>query len=166
MTRFSITILYYVIAFHCIYIGISCISRAKIFNPFKCRLSIDYGPNSIGVACSDIIGGIKPRCTIPNSGNLTAISNEILDIAKRDGASEVIVGIPLDSNGKVSYQVRNFNGRLCLNFTRVLAAVANNRHGNTMMITLVDERYTTREAKQRLEQARIKGNRFSFKNVD
>lgn len=126
------------------------------FSRFKPRLSIDYGPNIIGIAGSDILGYIRPRQTISNGGNLTALAHQILDLAKTDSAKEIILGIPLDSNGKVSYGVRNFNGRLCLNFSRVLACIANHRCPGTNIV-LVDERYTTKEAKQRLASSKIKG---------
>jgi len=66
----------------------------------------------------------KPLCTLPNLGNLTTLSREILNIAKKKNAKELLLGIPVDSNGLVDYNVKNFNGILCLNFSRVLSAVA------------------------------------------
>jgi RNase H-fold protein (predicted Holliday junction resolvase) len=156
----------------------------------------------------------KALCTVTNNGNLTAISQQLIALAKRNGVSEIIVGLPLDSvsmqyylcntciyrfermsiesiksllssvaqitnicsyykypyltsyiywsllcqfckqNGKMSTSVRNFNGRLCLNFSSVLSAVLKNEYANAEVM-LVDERYTTREAKARIQQVAL-----------
>ena len=37
---------------------------------------------------------------------------------------DILIGIPVDRNGQLNYNVRNFNGRLCLNFSLVLASRA------------------------------------------
>lgn len=50
----------------------------------------------------------------------------------------------------MSYKIRNFNGNLCLNFSSVLAAVVA-RDIPRAKVKLVDERYTTREAKSRIQ---------------
>ena len=68
----------------------------------------------------------------------------------------MIVGLPLDSNGKMSHKVKNFNGQLCLNFSMVLAATATIALPRAS-VHLFDERYTTREAKARIKSGKIKG---------
>ena len=124
----------------------------------RVRVGIDYGPRTIGIAYSDYFNNIKPHGIIANNGNLTEISHQIIRLAESWGASELILGIPLDSNGLLSYKIRNFNGRLCLNFSQVLSATASQYYNNRRFsILLCDERYTTKEAKVRLRTERIKG---------
>ena len=91
----------------------------------------------------------KIEGVIKNNGNLTRIAEQIVSLAKRSGAAEILIGLPLDSNGKMRYEIRNFNGNLCLNFSRVLASVAG-QYFPKVKVRLVDERYTTREAKVRI----------------
>jgi RNase H-fold protein (predicted Holliday junction resolvase) len=134
---------------------------ATIFDPKRARLSIDYGPRLIGVATSDYFGCVQPRSTLQHTGNLTEVSCAIIDLAKSVGATECILGVPLDSNGLMSYRVMNFNGRLCLDFSKVLSAVSQALYPR-MRVILVDERYTTREAKQRLKSEKVKGEGTSM----
>lgn len=127
------------------------------FHPYSTRLSIDYGPKQIGIAYSNILGQVNPITTIQNDRNQTLVCHKILMYAKRENVDEILVGIPLDSNGILSYQIRNFNGRLCLQFASVLSAVAGHVKPN-IKVQLVDERYTTKEAKQRLSTSKMKAS--------
>jgi RNase H-fold protein (predicted Holliday junction resolvase) len=126
------------------------------FERFRARLSIDYGPRQVGLAVSDPFGNIEPLCTIPNDGDLCELSLRVVDIARTRGAVEVVLGLPLDSNGKMSYNVRNFNGRLCLDFSKVLSSIVGRSLPRTRTV-LFDERYTTREAKQKARSERKRG---------
>ena len=117
---------------------------------------VDYGPRLVGVASSDPFGNTVPICTLPNNGDVVYLCSQILDVARTRGALEVIVGLPLDSNGKMSYNVKNFNGQLCLNFSMVLAATTTVALPRASVF-LFDERYTTREAKARIKTEKIKG---------
>ena len=49
--------------------------------------------------------------------------------------------------------MKNFNGRLCLNFSSVLSSVA--RYERATL--LFDERYTSKEARARIKTERMKG---------
>jgi RNase H-fold protein (predicted Holliday junction resolvase) len=118
---------------------------------------VDYGPRLVGVASSDFFGNILPICTLSNDGNTVNLCSQILDIARSKGALEIIVGLPLDSNGKMSYQVKNFNGQLCLNFSSVLAATTTIALPRASVL-LFDERYTTREAKARIKTDKMKAS--------
>jgi hypothetical protein len=57
----------------------------------------------------------------------------------------------------MSYNVKNFNGRLCLRFSSVLAAITENEY-RQIGVLLVDERYTTREAKIRMKSEGVRGS--------
>ena len=121
------------------------------------RIALDYGPRLIGLACSDIFGVVTPMCTLSNDGDLVELSRLVLQYARREGATEAIVGLPTDSNGKVSYDVRNFNGNLCLDFATVLSSVAGEEM-KKLKVLLFDERYTTREAKARMKEEKIRAS--------
>ena len=120
------------------------------FDANKPRLAIDYGPRLVGLASSDMLGCVRPYVTVKNGGDLVALSKDVVEIMRRVGAKEVVVGLPVDSNGKVGYGVKNFNGQLCLSFSRVLCAVVSDALPHVKVL-LADERYTTKEAKFRLK---------------
>lgn len=128
-------------------------SSLNPFDPSKARIAIDYGPRLIGIASSDILMHVQPKITIANTGDLIQISREIIKYVKSYGASEVLIGLPLDSNGKMSYNVRNFNGKLCLHFASVYSCIQKIEWPRGKVL-LVDERYTTKEAKFRLKSVR------------
>jgi putative transcription antitermination factor YqgF len=138
---------------------LTCLGMSSVFNPRRARVAIDYGPRIIGIARSNYFGVVEPYGTIRNKGNLTDLSVQVLTLAKMWSASEVIIGIPLDSDGKMHHAVRNLNGRLCLNFSTVLNTIAHIHTPNTPLTTMLfDERYTTKEAKLRLSQERKKAS--------
>lgn len=149
-----------------------------IFLSFRERLIYSFVFISCIVASS--LGKItRTDGVIKNNGNLTFAAELVINLAKRMGAIEILVGLPLDSNGmsfflpsllshthtiyvslsidphihpflslslcislsssppsfmssfslshlsgRMSYKVKNFNGNLCLNFSQVVAAVA------------------------------------------
>jgi putative transcription antitermination factor YqgF len=132
-------------------------SSLSTYEPYRARVAVDYGPRLVGVASSDFFGNILPICTLSNDGNTVNLCSQILDIARSKGALEIIVGLPLDSNGKMSYQVKNFNGQLCLNFSSVLAATTSVALPRASVL-LFDERYTTREAKARIKSEKLKAS--------
>ena len=124
------------------------------FDAYKPRLAIDYGPRLIGIAAGTGVFS-KPLLTLPHSGDLVDLSTKILTIAQSNNVIEILIGLPLDGNGKMSHDIYNFNGRLCLNFTSVLSAVSLKTNPN-IKIVLVDERYTTKEAKIRMKAEKLK----------
>ena len=73
------------------------------------------------------------------------------------GLSEIVIGIPLDYNGVMGYNISNFNGQLCLNFSKVLSAYSSHSNRRNVTVKLFDERYTTKEAKIRLKYEKVKG---------
>lgn len=123
----------------------------------KARISIDYGPRLVGIAVSDCLHHVRPLITLTNNGKLVELSNQITDLARSQGAKEFILGLPVDSNGRVSYKVKNFNGQLCLNFSRVLCAMVNEKYPQGKVL-LVDERYTTKAAKIKMKNENIKAS--------
>ena len=133
-----------------------CLAGSE-FQSFRARVAVDYGPRLVGLATADPFGNVKPYCTLTNTGDLGKLSREILDKARADGAIEILVGLPLDSNKIMSHRVRNFNGQLCLNFSSVLSSITCAELPRCKVL-LVDESYTTREAKMRMKIERIRAS--------
>ena len=119
------------------------------------RLAIDYGPNTLGLAIADVFGNVDPLCSLKNGKNLSELSLNIVNYVREYNAKEVLVGLPVDSDGRIHRNVLNFNGRLCLNFSSVLCSVMNHELPGTKVL-LVDESYSTREAKLRMRIENLK----------
>lgn len=143
-----------------VYITYSCLifvaTMAAEFQMLRSRMAVDYGPRLIGLAIS-LGGDARPLTTISNNGNLSLISREVLNVCKCHSVSELLIGIPLDSRGKLGGPVRNFNGQLCLNFSQVITSIAFNEFPRTKVF-LCDERYTTKEAKMRMKMEGIRAS--------
>lgn len=128
----------------------------------RMRIGVDYGPRLIGLAYSDLFGQTHPIQTIKNTGDLIQISSLVLTKARGLGAVEVVVGVPSDFDGRYDHQVRNFNGQLCLNFSTVLSTLALHKFENKTKVFLFDEKYTTKEAKLKMQMDRKKGQPSSL----
>ena len=61
------------------------------------------------------------------------------------------MGVPLDRDGRMKYTVRNLNGILSLNFSSVLAAQCIRAYPRAQVL-IMDERYTTREAREKSKE--------------
>jgi RNase H-fold protein (predicted Holliday junction resolvase) len=140
-------------------LALCCLSVgwSALFSSKKIRIAVDYGPRLIGLAHTDFLGNTIPYCTLRNRGNLTEVSESIARCANRFRASEIIVGVPLDSNGRLDYNVKNINAKICLNFSIVLASILQEYCKFPHKVLLFDERYTTQEAKLRTSRRQMKG---------
>lgn len=143
-----------------VYLCLAIVAEAR-FVPKRVRIGVDYGPRLIGLAYSDYFGLVKPYLTITNNGNLISISKKVLLWAKSIRAAELIIGVPVGSNGRLDYNVNNINGKICLNFATVLASESSNGKDFRPIVRLFDERFTTKEAEQKLSSTRIRGIKLS-----
>jgi RNase H-fold protein (predicted Holliday junction resolvase) len=125
------------------------------------RIGVDYGPNLIGIASTNMLGIVTPIATISNQANQSTLSLRIISYAKQRQAKEIIIGLPLDKKGIMSYRTTHFNGQLCLRFSSVLAAVAAQVEPS-LNVLLFDESYTTKEAQRRLSSKKTKGKSFFY----
>lgn len=101
------------------------------------RLGIDPGGVRIGVAQCDRDGVLAtPTSTVPHDAD--AVST-LVSLAEQLGASEIIVGMPLNLAGSWTESTRQ-----AVVFARALAAAT------TVPVVMVDERLTTRSAQQSL----------------
>lgn len=95
-------------------------------------IGIDPGRKRVGVALSDIGRRIAtPYATLPRTP-LAALAAELATVAQREGASGLVVGLPLEMDGRVGPAAQA---------ARDFAHALSNATGLTA--TLVDERLTT-----------------------
>jgi putative Holliday junction resolvase len=111
-------------------------------------LALDVGDVSIGVAVSDELGITARGLFTIKRTNIKADMREILETAKGEGVSAVVVGLPINLDGTDSIQtgkVRDFAVRL-----------GNSLRSNAMAdveVVLHDERFTTKIAERVLIEA-------------
>ncbi|MCS7055738.1 MAG: Holliday junction resolvase RuvX [Thermoflexales bacterium] len=105
-------------------------------------LALDVGDRRIGVAVSDTTKLIaRPLCMIDRKRE-DAIARVVALVAEY-AADEVVVGLPLHADGRLSAQAQQVQA-----FVEVLSTHLQ------MPIRWVDERYTTQDAKQILAEVR------------
>lgn len=110
-------------------------------------LGVDWGEARIGLAVSDETGTIaSPYKVIPNDGDA---AKAVVNAAAVTGAEEIVVGYPLTltgAEGPAAERVQNFARDVQ---SRV-----------SVPIKLVDERFTTKAAEEKLRAAGASGDRI------
>jgi putative Holliday junction resolvase len=107
-------------------------------------MGLDVGDRRIGIALSDESSIIaSPRETLERKGNKKDIAH-LLDLARREDVSEIVVGMPYSLDGTVGPQAEKV-GR----FVEAL------RSSTAIRITTWDERLTTVEAESLLVEANV-----------
>lgn len=104
-------------------------------------LAIDFGTKRMGVAVSDATRNfVFPRDTIVRSGPEADFA-ALLALIQDDGVGEVALGLPLNadgSEGPMAKTVREFGQKLA--------------EAAGLPVRLVDERYSSLEAEERLRE--------------
>jgi putative Holliday junction resolvase len=106
-------------------------------------LALDVGDERIGVAISDESGTLARPLEVIRRVSGAASFLRIVDIVQRQGVGRIIVGLPLREDGSQGKQVTSTQA-----YVRGLA-----RHVH-LPIVLWDERFTTREARDRIYEGR------------
>ncbi len=102
-------------------------------------LAIDYGRVRLGIATCDELGiACTPVGFIPRSDDVQAAA-VVAQLAKREKAVALVVGLPLHANGD-----RGANVAWVTSFLRELAKVC------SLPVHQVDERYSSSEAEEEL----------------
>jgi putative pre-16S rRNA nuclease len=105
-------------------------------------LGVDHGSKRIGLAVSDPDGRVAlPMTVMARTGRSDAI--EIVELARREGAERIVVGLPLSSDGS-----RGPQATVALRFGERLAAAAGD-----IPVVFWDERFSTAEANRRMIDA-------------
>lgn len=102
-------------------------------------LGLDVGSKTIGVAVSDELGMLAhPRRTLPRKGT-RADAEAVAALVDTEGASTVVVGLPLTLEGEVGHRAK-----------RVLLFVDALRARLTVPVETWDERFSTAGAERGL----------------
>jgi putative Holliday junction resolvase len=111
-------------------------------------MGLDVGDRRIGIALSDESALIaSPRETLERKGNKKDIAH-LLDLARREDVSEIVVGLPLSLDGSSGPQAEKV-GR----FVEAL------RSSTSLPVTTWDERLTTVSAERLLVEADLSRSR-------
>lgn len=109
-------------------------------------LGFDFGERRIGIAVGErLIGSANPLTTIDNESNEIRFIT-ITELVKEWQPKLLVVGLPLSLDGS-----ENTLTQLCKKFARRLNGRFN------LPVVLIDERYSSVEASQLLNQSGIKG---------
>ena len=103
-------------------------------------LGVDYGERRVGVAFS--LGHVpRPVAVLPH-GTISSLVARVLELARREGAEQIVVGWPLNADGSEGPQAQKSRA-----FAEALAAAAD------LPVYLWDERYTSQEALEQMIEA-------------
>ena len=106
-------------------------------------LALDVGDSRIGVAMSE--GFLAAPLTTIDRRNEAVDVREVLRLAEKYGAEEIVVGMPLSLSGQVGPQAE-----------RVARFAEALDEQTSLPIVPVDERYSTVEAERLLRQAGVR----------
>jgi putative Holliday junction resolvase len=131
-------------------LSMQLIDNENIYNEATVKsgtvLAFDFGERRIGIAVGEhLLGTANPLTTIDNESNeirFQIITNLVLEWQP----GLLVVGLPLNTDG-----TEHAMTQLCKKFARRLNGRFN------LPVALVDERYSSAEASQRLNESGIKG---------
>ncbi len=116
------------------------------------KIGLDLGSSRIGVALSDPLGILASPYAVLTDTDPAALRAYLEDLAAREGADEVVVGLPVTLRGEEGAQA---------DWVRGYAAALEGMAG--IKVTFYDERLTSREARRRLREAGTSGGRARVK---
>jgi putative Holliday junction resolvase len=99
-------------------------------------LGVDAGERRVGVALSDELRLLaSPVTVLDRRRGLAPVLDALTDLARREGATQLVIGLPLNADGSEGPQARRAH-----DFARVAARVIG------LPVQMWDERLSTREA--------------------
>ncbi len=108
-------------------------------------MAIDYGDARTGVALSDPTGFLAGRTFLVKGRDATKVVAELADIARREGAGELVLGYPRNMDGSVGPRAEK-----CAALAEELKAATG------LPVVLWDERRTTVDAHRILGEQGIR----------
>ncbi len=111
-------------------------------------MSVDYGDARTGIAISDLMCSIVGSTTVIHSRNAEKTVFDICHLAKENGVSQIVVGLPRNMDGSEGPRAE-----LC----RAFAAELEKKSG--LEVRLWDERRTTVEAHRILSDHNYHGKK-------
>jgi putative Holliday junction resolvase len=101
-------------------------------------LAVDAGERRVGIAMSDELRLLaSPVTVLDRRRGLAAVLDALADLARREGVTQVVVGLPLNADGSEGTQARRAH-----DFARVAARVIG------LPVKMWDERLSTRAAEE------------------
>jgi putative holliday junction resolvase len=113
-------------------------------------LAIDPGQRRVGVALSDAGGRMAFPYQVLEVGGLEQAIGPLLRIIEREGAQQLVVGLPLNMDGTTGPAAR-----------RVIAWAQRLRQQAHLPLVFVDERLSSFEAEQQLARRRQAGEKLT-----
>jgi putative Holliday junction resolvase len=126
------------------------VSEANLIQSGGHILALDVGDATIGVAISDGLGITARGLFTIRRTNLKADTQKILETIREEGATAVVVGLPINLNGTDSVQTTKVR-----DFTSKLESKLRSNGMADIEIALHDERFTTKIAEQVLIEANM-----------
>ena len=111
-------------------------------------IGLDVGEARTGVALTDPLGIIASPFDTIQVKSLRAEAEAVKTIAEAQGAVRIVVGVPLDMEGKVGPQAQ-----------KVLAFVEVLKETVDIEVVTIDERFSTAAAERSLRESGVKGKR-------
>lgn len=116
------------------------------------KIGLDLGSRRVGVALSDPLGMIASPYAVLTDTDPAALRAYLEELAAREGADEVVIGLPFTLRGEEGAQAR---------WVREYAAALEDVPG--VKVTFLDERLTSLEARRRLREAGTPGGKARVK---
>jgi len=108
-------------------------------------LGVDFGGKRIGIAATDSPDGLpSPRPVLAASGTLAKDASVLVELAEREGATKIIIGLPLDSEGESRMSL------VCRKLGQAIESLG-------MEVGYEDESLTSKEAEAAMLSAGLKG---------
>lgn len=115
-------------------------------------LGIDFGGERIGVAVGEReFEVVSPRPPLKASGKLDADAAAIADLAKREQADCVVLGLPLGADGEET------------RMAKVCRMLGERLIGLGVRVEYTDETLTSQESQSAMKQAGLKGSQVKRK---
>ena len=111
-------------------------------------LAVDYGRSRVGLAVSDALGRTAQPLEVVQRPKRGSLVEAVVSVAKRVGAEEIVVGLPLRLDGTEG---------VAAEATRSFGKALGERAG--LPVTFWDERLTTVEASRRMRSAGVNARR-------
>lgn len=110
-------------------------------------IGLDLGTTSLGIAISDEIGIVYGRENfLFERGNFKKAREHLLNLVKKEKINNIVIGLPLTLQGEEGVRVKSTYRFMedCL------------KENPSLNVIYQDERYTTIEAKERMEAMNMK----------
>lgn len=126
-------------------------------------LGVDFSLTKSGLAVSSMGLAPRPLMVMKMPHRHVEAAARMVELAQKEGCDGFVVGVPVTRAGNLADSDTDSQvGRRCRNFAYTLALVA---CSHELPVFVVDERYTTMDAEEQMDQVGRK-TKFKKRNVD